>query len=131
MRSKLFFSFRADQPVTNASDTYCRFSLMEETYDSIDDARERLVNLHRASPDGGELDEYTRTMRIGFRVGTVAYVLQTDAAMFWDEVQRLNKSLVNSTPGAELTRAILSPDKLKGFYVLDQSILERQIEVKL
>ncbi len=49
MRSKRFFSFRADQPLPNSRDTYCRFSLFEETYDSVDDARQRLANLHVAS----------------------------------------------------------------------------------
>jgi hypothetical protein len=29
-------------------------------------------------------------------------VLQTDASIFWDEVQRIAKALANSTPGAEL-----------------------------
>jgi len=43
----------------------------------------------------------------GFRVGTVTYFLETDAIIFWDEVQRLAKALANSTPGAELTRAII------------------------
>ena len=47
MRSKRFFSFRADQPYSR--DYYCRFSFFEETYDSVDDARQRLANLHVAS----------------------------------------------------------------------------------
>src|SRR5438045_1426075 len=105
MRSKRFFSFRADQPLPNARDTYCRFSLFEETYDSVDDARERLANLHLPSPDTPEDNEYARVMRIGFRVGAVAYVLQTDAIVFWDELQRFGKELANATPGAQLTRA--------------------------
>ena len=107
MRSKRFFSFRAEQPLPNARDTYCRFSLAEETYDSVDDARQRLANLHRASPDGtAEEADYTSTMRAGFRVGNLTYVLETDALIFWDEVQRLTKALASSTPGAELSRAI-------------------------
>jgi hypothetical protein len=111
MRSKRFFGFRADQPLPNARDTYCRFSLAEETYDSADDARHRLATLHDEFPRtfGGPVeDEYTRTLRIGFRVGTVTYILQTDGAIFWDEVQRLAKALAQSTPGAELTDAIIN-----------------------
>lgn len=116
MRGKRSFWFRADQPLPNARDTYCRFSLFEETYDSVDDARHRLARLHDAFPramGGPEDDEYSRTMRTGFRVGTVTYILQTDAAMFWDEVQRLAKALANSTLGAELARAYQrrSPNK--------------------
>ena len=108
MRSKRSFSFRAEQPLPNAPDTYCRFSLAEETYDSVDDARQRLANLHRASPDGpAEEEDYTSTMRAGFRVGNVTYVLQTDALIFWDEVQSLTKALASSTQGAELSRAII------------------------
>jgi hypothetical protein len=106
MRSKRFVSFRADQPLPNARDTYCRFSLFEETYDSVDDARQRLTNLHLPSLDA-EDDEYVRVMRAGFRVEAVTYVLQTDAIIFWDEVQRLAKAVTNSTPGAELSRAII------------------------
>ena len=107
MRSRRFFSFRAEQPLPNEREKYyCRFSLTEETYDSVDDARQRLANLHRVFPDGPREDEYMLTMRTGFHVGTIVYVLQTDAAIFWGEVQRLNKSLASSTNGAELTRAI-------------------------
>jgi hypothetical protein len=104
MRSKRFFSFRADQPQPGSRDYFCRFSLFEETYDSIDDARRRLANLHVAAPDGLGVDEYRLGMRTGFRVGTVTYFLETDAIIFWDEVQRLAKALANATPGAELTR---------------------------
>src|SRR6266480_6373458 len=67
MRSKRFFSFRADQPLPNSRDYYCRFSLFEETYDSVDDARHRLANLHVAAPDGPGVDEYRLGMRTGFR----------------------------------------------------------------
>ena len=102
MRSKRFF--RSDQPLPSSRDYYCRFSLTEETYDSADDARQRLANLHRASPDGpAEEEDYTSTMRSGFRVGNVTYVLQTDASIFCDEVQRLTKALADSTQGSELT----------------------------
>ena len=41
MRSKRFFSFRADQPQPGSRDYFCRFSLFEETYDTVDDARHR------------------------------------------------------------------------------------------
>ena len=103
LRSKRFLPFRADHPLPNARDTYCRFSLFEEAYDSVNDARQRLTNLHRPSPDA-EDDEYVRVMRAGFRVGAVVYVLQTDAIIFWDEVQQLVKVLAHSTPDSELGR---------------------------
>ena len=127
MRSKRFFSFRADQPMPNASDTYYRFSLFEETYDSVDDAQHRLANLHLASPDGpAEERDYLSAMRTGFRVGNVTYVLQTDAWIFWDEVQHLAKALASSTQGAELSRAIIddrrtivSPQRAKRVSQLD------------
>ncbi len=102
MRSKRSFSFRADQPQPGSRDYFCRFSLFEESYDSVDDARHRLANLHVAAPDGPWIDEYRLGMRAGFRVGTVTYFLETDAIIFWDEVQRLAKALASSTPGAEL-----------------------------
>lgn len=100
LRSKRSFSFRANQPMPNLRNTYCRFSFFEETYDSVDDAKQRLADLHRPSPDA-EDDVYLRTMRTGFRVGAVTYVLQTDAEIFWEEVKRLGKALADSTPGAE------------------------------
>lgn len=103
MRSKRFFSFRANQPQPGSGEYYCRFSLFEESYDSVDDARHRLAKLDVAAPDGPWVDEYRLAMRTGFRVGTVTYFLQTDAIIFWDEVQRLNKSLAGSTEGAELS----------------------------
>lgn len=105
MRNKRYFSFRADQPQAGTRDYYCRFTLFEETYDSVDDARNRLANLHVAAPDGPVIDEYRLTMRRGFRIGTVTYFLETDASIFWDEVNRLAMTLANSTAGAELTRA--------------------------
>jgi hypothetical protein len=102
LRSKRTFSFRADKPLPNSRDYYCRFSFSEESYDSVDDARHRLANIHLPAPDGpaGERD-YLSAMRAGFRVGNVAYVLQTDGSIFWDEVQRLTKELAAATPGAE------------------------------
>lgn len=100
LRSKRSFSFRANQPMPNVRNTYCRFSFFEETYDSVEDAKQRLIDLHRPSPDA-EDDVYLRTMRTGFRVGAVMYVLQTDAEIFWDEVRRIGKALADSTPGAE------------------------------
>ena len=55
-------------------------------------------------PDGpAEERDYLSTMRTGFRVGNVTYVLQTDAWIFWDEVQHLAKVLASSTEGAELS----------------------------
>jgi hypothetical protein len=104
MRSKRSFSFRADQPLPNSRDYYTRFSLFEETYDSADDARHRLANLHLPSPDGpAEERHYLSFMRTGFLMGNVTYVLQTDAFVFWDEVQRLAKELANATQGAEVS----------------------------
>ena len=114
MRSKRSFSFRADQPQPGTRDYFCRFLLFEETYDSADDARYRLANLRLASPDAtAEVNEYDRVMRSGFRVGTVVYFLQTDAIMFWAEVQRFAKELFGATPGAELTRAIINARRTK------------------
>ncbi len=107
MRSKRLFSFRAEQPMPNSRDYYCRFSLFEETYDSVVDARRRLANLQLASPEGpAEERDYLSTLRTGFRVGNITYVLQTDASVFWNEVQRLAKELATATPGAELTHNI-------------------------
>jgi hypothetical protein len=103
MRSKRSFTFRADQPIANTRDYYCRFSFFEEMFDSVDDARHRLANIHLADPDGpAEESDYLSTMRAGFRVGNVAYVLQTDAAIFWDEIERLSKTVANLTPNAEI-----------------------------
>jgi hypothetical protein len=109
MRTKRVFSFRANQPEPGTNNYYCRFSFFEETYDSADDARHRLANVHLPSPDGrAEERDYLSTMRTGFRVGNVTYILQTDASAFWDEVQRFAKELANATQGAELPRAIIN-----------------------
>lgn len=106
LRDKRAFSFRANKPFANSSDYYCRFKLLEETYDSADDARHRLANIHLPDPNGpGEERGYLSVMRGGFRVGNVAYVLQTDASMFWDEVQHFTKELAAATPGAEMVPA--------------------------
>ena len=108
MRTKRVFSFRADQPEPGPGNYYVRFSLLEETYDSTDDARHRLANVHLASPEGSEMErDYLSAMRTGFRVGNVTYILQTDASAFWGEVQRFAKELAAATEGAELTRAII------------------------
>ena len=124
MRSKRRFAFRANQPRPGSDDYYCRFSLFEETFDSAEDARNRLANLHLPSLDAPEDNEYERVMRIGFRVGTVAYFLQTDAIVFWDEVQRFAKELANATPGAELTSASINPLRFTSF---DRSPMHRDV----
>jgi hypothetical protein len=107
MRSKRSSSFRADQRLPNERENYyVQFSLTEETYDSVDEARQRLATMHDEyprTPGAPVEDEYIRTMRAGFRVGTVAYILQTDAAIFWPEVKRLADALATATPGSELT----------------------------
>ena len=106
LRGKRAFSFRANEPFANSRDYYCRFKLLEESYDSADDARHRLANIHLPDPNGpGEERDYLSAMRGGFRVGNVAYVLQTDASMFWDEVQRFTKELAAATPGSEMLPA--------------------------
>jgi hypothetical protein len=103
MRSKRSFSFRADQPAANTRDYYCRFSFFEEMFDSEEDARRRLANIHLADPEGpAEERDYLSSMRTGFRVGNVAYVFQTDATIFGDEVGRLSKTIANLTPNAEI-----------------------------
>jgi hypothetical protein len=102
MRFKRSFSFRADAPQTGTRDYFVRFWFFEETYDSIEDARNRLVQLHLPSPDAdAQVNEYDRVMRSGFRVGTVVYFLQTDAIVFWDDLKRVAKDLFLATPGAE------------------------------
>jgi hypothetical protein len=45
-------------------------------------------------------------MRTGFHIGKTAYVFQTDAAIFWDEVQRLAKELAEQNhPRASVAEA--------------------------
>lgn len=103
LRAKHIVNFRANEPMPNARDTYHRFSFFEESYDSIADARNRLANLHMPSPDTPGENEYERVMRSGFRRGTVVYVLQTDAIIFWDELKRFSRELAVATQGEELT----------------------------
>jgi len=108
MRGKRVFSFRANQPQRGTTNYFVRFSLFEETYDSVADAQNRLANVHVPNPEGPEDErDYLSHMRTGFRVGNVAYVLQTDAITFWDEVQRFAKELAQATQGAELSRVII------------------------
>jgi hypothetical protein len=109
MRNRHAFSFRANQPEPGSSNYFCRFTLFEETYDTAEDARHRLANVHLSAPDAdGEERDYLSVMRTGFRVGNVTYILQTDASAFWGEVQRFAKELANATQGAELTRAVIN-----------------------
>ena len=101
MRGKQLTAFRAEQRLPNETENYyVRFSFAEETYDSKEDARKRLAQLHKEFPDGPWEDEYTRTMREGFLIDRTAYILQTDAAIFWPEIKRLTKLLAESR-GAE------------------------------
>ena len=102
MRSKVMVAFKAEQPLPNETENYyCRFSLNEETYDSVDDARQRLNQLHDTFPDGPFEDQYTRVLREGFVDGNTLYMLQTDAAIFLPEVRRLTKSLAASRRSAD------------------------------
>ena len=105
MRSKRSVSFRAKQPQAGTQEYFVRFWFFEETYDSIDDARNRLANLHLRSPDAdAQVNEYDRVMRSGFRVGTIVYFLQTDAIVFWDDTRRFAKELASATQGVEVTQ---------------------------
>ena len=104
MRSKQLVEFKAEQPLPNQNERYyCRFSLAEEAYDSIDDARKRLAHLHDSDLDG-QVDDYTRVLKDGFLVDRTVYILQTDAAMFLPEIQRLTSILAASRMGAERAR---------------------------
>jgi hypothetical protein len=100
MRGRHVVSFKAEQPMVNSQDYYVRFLLIEESFDSEDDARRRLSDIHRPVPDRPS-NEYELTMRDGLRVETKTYVLQTDALIFWDEVRNLTKVLLGSIDGAE------------------------------
>ena len=100
MRSKQVTSFRANERLPNETeDYYVRFSFTEETYDSKEDAINRLTQLHKEFPDGPWEDEYSRAMREGFLIDRTAYILQTDAAIFWPEIKRLTKLLAESSRG--------------------------------
>jgi hypothetical protein len=122
MRSKQRSLFRADQPQSGSRDYFCRFTLFEETYDSIEDARHRLANLHLPSPDAPEDNEYASVMRNGFRLGTVVYVLQMDAIIFWDEVQDFAKQLANAVQGLDLTRAIINTPRRAHRWLNDEKV---------
>ena len=96
MRERVVVAFKAEQPMPNENETYyCRFGLAEETYDSGNDASQRLAQLHDAIEGSGE-DGYTRVLREGFVVDRTLYVLQTDAAIFLPEIRRLTKTLAAS-----------------------------------
>ena len=100
MRTKQVTSFKAKERLSNETENYyVRFSFAEETYDSRDDAIKRLAQLHKEFPDGPWEDEYSRAMREGFVIGRTAYILQTDAAIFWPEIKRLTKLLAESRGG--------------------------------
>jgi hypothetical protein len=104
MRSKRAVSFRAVQPQPGPGEYFVRFWFFEETYDSIEDARNRLAHLHLRSPDAdAQVNEYDRVMRSGFRVENTVYFLQTDAIVFWDETRSFAKKLAQATQGVELT----------------------------
>ena len=123
MRTKRAFSFRANEPEPGTTNYFCRFSLFEETYDSTDDARHRLANVHLPNPEGPEMErDYLSTMRTGFRVGNVAYILQTDASTFWGEVQRFAKELAKATEGAEITRVIINAPPNKSLDASGRSV---------
>jgi|SRR5215213_488845 len=100
MRNRVVVAFKAKQPLPNENENYyCRFSLAEETYDSENDARQRLAQLHNIFPDGPYEDEYTRALREGFVVDRTLYILQTDASIFQPEIRRLSKILASLRTG--------------------------------
>jgi hypothetical protein len=95
--SKVAVTFKADKPLPNETDNYyCRFILFEETYDSHKDALGRLDRLHEISPDAPVEEEHNRALRSGFVVDRTVYILQTDAVIFFPEVQQLTKLLRGS-----------------------------------
>lgn len=101
LRSKVLVAFRAEQRLPNESDNYyVRFSLSEETYDSTEDARRRLDQLHDEYPEAASENQYTRVLREGFIIDRTTYVVQTDAAIFLPEIRRLTKTLATSRKAA-------------------------------
>ena len=97
LRIKVAVTFKAEKPLPNESDNYyCRFILFEETYDSPNDARRRLEQLHEISPDAPVEDRHNSALRAGFVVDRTLYTLQTDAMMFFPEVKELTKLLAAS-----------------------------------
>jgi hypothetical protein len=103
LRSKRSVSFRANQPQAGTRDYFVRFWFFEEAYDSIEDARHRLANIHVPSPDATiEVNEKARVMRSAFRVGTTVYFLETDAISLWDDMRSFAKRLAKATQGVEL-----------------------------
>ena len=100
-RDRHVVSFKADQPLPNARDYYVRFLLIEETFVSEADAERRLSDLHLKVPDRFD-NEYELAMREGFRIGMKTYILQTDALVFWEEIKKLGKELLDSADGGRL-----------------------------
>ena len=98
-RDRHVVSFKADKPLPNSRDYYVRFLLIEETFAAEADAERRLSDLHRKVPDRFD-NEYELAMREGFRVGMKTYILQTDAAIFCEEIKKLGKELLDSPGGA-------------------------------
>jgi hypothetical protein len=96
LRRKVAVTFKAEKPLPNERENYyCRFILFEETYDSHDEALARLSEIHEISPDAPVEERHDSALREGFVVDRTVYFLQTDAVMFFPEVQRLTKLLAS------------------------------------
>lgn len=85
---------KAIRPIPGHADTYNRFTLIEESYATEDQAKARMSRYQERPPDlTAEESYYGFTLREGFRFKKRVYTLTTDGIIFEPELHRLGRQL--------------------------------------
>jgi hypothetical protein len=90
---------KSNTPVPGATDTYYRFTLIEEVYPDEEKAKYRLEHLFEKPPDFDEQNIYSFTLRRGYQHRNRVYVIGTDAARFNSEMLKLAERLQSISDG--------------------------------
>jgi hypothetical protein len=92
--AKKVIKIKSVKAVPRMSNTFYRFTVIEERYADAGSAEMRLSRLREKPPDmGNPEDNKTFPLRTGFQYGNCVYVVSTDVSMFDGEMNRIAKAL--------------------------------------
>lgn len=93
LQSKKIYKLRSTQSIPGVKNTFYRFIVTVETYESKDEASVRIVRLHERPPGLTAEESKAFPLRRGFQKDKNVYIVSTDAALFDQELDRVTEKL--------------------------------------